>query len=111
MAFSILLDESCLRSMDSQLREALLTWYFERPSAAVESDIKDIKAELPTTVVHTDGANKRITFPEFLAKGLIEPGDSICCKALKRDRRQGAEDFIGGAKVAADGSVEFQGQR
>jgi len=43
--------------------------------------------------------------------GLLRTGDGILCRALTRQRRQGQPSYIKGATVAADGSVEFRGQK
>lgn len=125
MPFSIVLSEDDLRSMDIQLREGLLKWYFGTAKSQQGSHFgvatRDGRVPLATTngpneglhseeVVKEMNSNRRVTFPEFLAEGLIQPGDEIWCRALKRDRRHGADDFVRGAEVTAEGSVEFKGR-
>lgn len=111
MPFSIVLYESDIRLMKPELREALLKWYFERNSDTPRSEPSDLEVIPPDPPATTEDGNRRVAFPEFVKAGLISPGDEIRCRALKRQKRQGAEDYIRGARMSADGSVEFQGKR
>ena len=136
MPFNIVLDEESLRSMDPHFREQLLRWYFDRPAAggatvrrvtddvsepprAIVAPVRDIADQVeqreragPVQVEDpVEEDSKRVSFPEFVRAGLIQPGDEILCKALKRHQRVGAQEFVAGAEVTADGSVEFQGRK
>lgn len=126
MSFSILLSEDDFRSMEIPLRGELLKWYFERPKATGANPV-DLHASetpdrtdtlgeigettLPEVTPREENGFKRVTFPEFLQAGFIKGGDEIWCRALKRDRRMGAPDFVKGGKVTENGSVEFQGRK
>jgi len=118
MALSIILGEDQLRSMPADLREALLTWYFDRPPRSVP----DRAEPLPTSAVPPQAAAevevsdasedvRRITFPELARARLLRPGYGICCRALKRQQRSGVSAWIEGATVSGDGRVEFRGEK
>src|SRR5205809_971021 len=115
MPFNIVLDEESLRSMDPHFREQLLRWYFDRPAAggATVRRVTDDVSEPPRAIVApvrdiapdqveqreragpvqvedpVEEDSKRVSFPEFVRAGLIQPGDEILCKALKRHQRVG----------------------
>jgi hypothetical protein len=126
MSFSIVLSEDDFRSMETHLREDLLKWYFERPRPvhamprAVHNSGTPGRSETageigevtpPESAHREEDGFRRVTFPELLQSGLMSAGDEIWCRALRRDRRQGAPDFIKGGKVTENGTVEFQGRR
>jgi hypothetical protein len=115
MAFGIMLNESDLREMPSDLRDNLLKWYFNRDASAVGSppyaDSAPTAAPVTVSAVPRREESGRISFPEFVRAGLLVPGDGLVCRALKRQRRGGSEGFIEAGKVLADGSVEYRGRR
>jgi hypothetical protein len=111
MSFGILLNESDLRDMPTDLRDHLLKWYFDRSPSAVAHP----SATTPEPSVAENGVPRReergrVTFPEFLRAGLLATGDELVCKTLKRQRRGGGDQFIEAGKVLADGRVEYRGR-
>jgi len=102
MAFGMVLNESNLRKMPSELRERLLKWYFEHSDASA--------TRVSTDIVQREESG-RVSFPKFVRAGLLPPGSVIMCKALKRQRRGGDNQYIEAGKVQADGYVDYRGQR
>ena len=110
MALSVLLGESDLRVMPPELRERLLTWYFNRPVQTLidpQPQAETLNKEIPSVVGDPNVDSRRITFPELVKAGLLRPGEVLRCRPLKRQKRSGLEKFIGGATVGNDGSVIF----
>jgi RAMA domain-containing protein len=95
-----------------ELRERLLAWYFDRtaPSIVNPQPAASID-EAPSITIDPNVDSRRITFPELVKAGLLRPGQSLRCRPLKRQKRNGLDTFIEGAKVADDGSVAFQGNK
>lgn len=105
---NIILNESDLRQMPSELREGLLKWYFSRSILAAEVPLKG--APVPPVVPLREDSD-RVRFSELARAGLLAPGDAIVCKALGRQRRDGSEPFLEAGKVLEDGTVEYSGRR
>jgi hypothetical protein len=105
MALSILIAEDDLRAMPTDLRERILSWYFDRPGRTIDDPRPPVLATDP------DAGNRRITFPELVKAGLLRFGDELRCRPLKRQRRNGVDALIGGATVSGDGSVIFGSER
>jgi hypothetical protein len=103
MPLSLDLDEEDLTSMPSELRDGLLKWYFgnRRPP----------KTAAPAAIIPAgDNESRRVTFAKFLDAKLLEPGDEIYCRTLKRQQRGGKPKYLKGAHVSAAGVAEFNGQ-
>jgi hypothetical protein len=105
--------------MPSQLREALLKWYFDegQPTQRADAHKAPPTAEmcaLPVQQINigslVDGA-RRVTFAELVRAGILKQGSEIYCKSLKRQQRAGSEAFIKAAKVADNGTVDFMDRR
>lgn len=116
----ITLTEADLRAMNPELRQQFLTWYFERDSGAagVKPSQPPVNRPSPSATPlalapasQAEGNTKRrVPFPDLLRAGLIQPGNPVVCKVLKRYQRAGADEFMTGAHVEADGAVLFEGK-
>ena len=104
MALSIILTEADLGGMPSELRDGLLRWYFdERKSRRIPPELA--QAQEATE----DDASRRVTFAKLVAAGLLETGQKICCRKLKRQQKNGGSKFIEGAQVSSQG-VNYTGR-
>lgn len=111
MPFTLILNEDNLFTMPQSLRDELLRWYFGRPrSVPPISPASPAPIQSPPSTVDEipNHATRRLTFPELVRAGLLNRGDEIYCRSLKRQQKKGAEPFIKGAVVTADGRIEFQ---
>ena len=108
MTLSIVLNEDDLRAMPGETRDALLKWYFDvgrrrAPTAAVPVP--------PAPVTTTNGdESQRVTFAKLVAAGLLNTGEEIHCRTLKRQQRDGKPKYVKGARVNGHGTVDFGGQ-
>ena len=107
METEIRLTESELSQMPQELRERLLLWYVElrelRLSEKIAEDLKDL-LDAPEDI------DRQIGFREFLAAEVIEAGDELRCRTLKRHRKVSpAGEYIVGASMSDEGVAVFQG--
>jgi hypothetical protein len=110
MPSTIQIDTEDLLRMPKELRDKLADWYNNRQSGPPSSKATPVPQPQPRNLAPVT-LNRQVTFPELLNASLLHSGDEIQCRALTRQRRQGQPSHIKGATVAADGSVEFKGQK
>jgi hypothetical protein len=112
MSLGIVLNESDLREMPPALRTELLRWYFERSPSGGGFTSVNTQGTPPVAASERQREERgRATFPEVKGAGLLAPGDELLCKTLRRQQRDGAEQFIEAGRVQPDGSVEYRGKR
>ncbi len=113
MSFGIVLNESDLREMPSDIRVPLLKWYFDRSPSSVNSTPTPIRGVTvpPSASVPRRQEKGRVSFQELVRAGLIAPGNEIVCRTLRRQQRGGAGEFVEAGNVVEDGSVEYRGRR
>jgi Restriction Enzyme Adenine Methylase Associated len=110
MPNSIQIDAGDLLRMPKELRDKLAEWYKDGQSTPSAS--KTTPSLPPQLAANAAATPKRqVMFRELVNAGLLNPGDDIQCRTLTRQRRQGQPSYVKGATVAADGSVEFKGQK
>ncbi len=113
MALEIVLRENQLRDMPPDLREKLLKWYFEHLDSPTIPTVPAASTQGspigPSSL--SSQRDDRVSFPEFVRAGLLQPGAELECKSLKRQKRSGTGGYLDAGKVRTDGSVEYRGRQ
>jgi hypothetical protein len=103
----IRLTERELSQMPQELRERLLLWYVELREIRLSEEIAEDLKDLLDAPEETD---RQIGFREFLTAQVIESGDELLCRKLKRHRKVSpAGEYIEGASMSDEGVAVFQG--
>jgi hypothetical protein len=112
MTVSVVLDEGDLRAMPRDLRDRLLKWYFEvRQCRAPSAPPPGRPTAVPSpAILTTDNDSRRLTFAKLVGADLLNVGQEIQCRALKRQQRDGKPKYISGARVSPQGTVEYAGK-
>jgi hypothetical protein len=101
------IDERDLSAMPEKLRNELMLWYVERQELKLSDEIAEDFKNFIDEPVESDVPLK---FSEFIEAGVLDDGDAIVCKAMRRDQTKVNGGYIRGAVVDPDGLARFNGR-